>query len=246
MFYDSQLLEAGLNQHSFLVLGFAFIGGVTSSFLPCTISMMPVLLGYIGGYGQTRKMDIFIQATLFIIGLSLVLTVMGILASLLGVTFGTLLGSWFYYLIGLISIAMALNLLGYLTLPLPKILQKLPQRKTGFLWAPLFLGISYGLVSSPCGTPFLSVILSFISQEKNWILGGLSLFCYGLGQGALLLVLAMFTGMLKHLAVLRRVGSIITKLSAGLFLLTGLMLLAQGAGWLYPLLSAIGVLPQVK
>lgn len=224
------LLLQNLNTHSALVVGLAFLGGVASSFLPCAISMLPVLVGYVGGYASDSKWDVFVQAGLFIVGLALVMTVFGVSASLLGVTFGAFIGSGWYYAIGLLAIVMALKLLGVIHIPLPQFVTKLPESKSGRFVAPIILGAAFGTASSPCGTPFLAAILGFISREKNVLLGGASLFSYALGQGVLILVVGLFTGLLKHMAILRHVGSVINKLSAVLFIMVGLMLIAMGAG----------------
>jgi cytochrome c-type biogenesis protein len=125
-----------------------------------------------------------------------------------------------------------LHLLEIIQLPLPQFVTKLPHSKPGVFLAPLVLGAAFGAASSPCGTPFLTGILGFISREQNWLLGGSSLFFYALGQSMLLLITGLFTGLMKQMALLRHVGSVITKLSATVFILAGVLLIAQAAGWL--------------
>lgn len=227
-------LEALFNQalasHSLWVVALAFVAGVVSSMLPCAIAMLPVLIGYVGGYVADSKWEVFRQVCMFILGMALVMTVLGIAATLLGVTFGVLVGSAWYYAIGVVAILMALHLLEFIHIPFPQFVTQLPESKPGKIVAPFMLGVTFGAASSPCGTPFLAAILGLMSQEHNIVLGGISLFCYALGQGAILLVIGLFTGLLKHLAILRHVGRIFTKLSGILFLLVGLMLLAAGAG----------------
>lgn len=230
------LLIQSLSAHSILVIGLSFVGGIVSSVLPCTIAMLPVLVGYVGGHTCQSKWEVFLQVFSFILGLSVVMTALGVIASLLGVTFGTLIGSGWYYLVGLIAIVMGLQLLNMIHLPLPQFISKLPEHQAGKILAPFSLGVAFGIASSPCGTPFLAAILGFISQEKNLLLGGASLFFYALGQGALLLMVGMFTGFLKHMAVLRKVGGVVNKMSAFLFFIVGAMLIAQGAGVLSQIL----------
>ncbi len=238
---ESLFIET-LHQRTIWVVALAFLGGVTSSVLPCTIAMLPVLVGYVGGFTHDSKKEVFFQVLLFILGLSLVMTILGIAASLLGVTFGALIGSGTYYVIGILSILMALQLLNVIHIPWPRFVHKLPESNTGKILAPLMLGITFGIASSPCGTPFLAAILAFISNEKNIALGGASLFFYALGQGTLLLFVGLFTGLLKHMAILRHVGRVITILSGILFLVVGIMLIAQGAGMLAPILSFLRLL----
>ena len=75
-----------------------------------------------------------------------------------------------------------------------------------------------------------------MSTEKNFVLGGVSLFAYGVGQSMLLLIVGLFTGLIKHIARLRQVGSVMNTLSGIIFILGGLLLIAQGLGYM-PLLG---------
>lgn len=221
-----------LNAHSYTVLLLAFAGGVVSSLLPCTVGMLPILIGYVGGYTESSKLAILRQIVLFMLGFALVLTCLGIAASVLGKAMAMLVGPLWYYLLGAVAIVMGLVLLEVFHLPLPQVVTKLPQTESGKWLAPALLGAAFGAASSPCGTPFLTAILGFISREQNWVLGGVSLFCYALGQSMLLLVAGLFTGLIKQMALFRRVGAVITRLSAAVFILAGLLLIAQAAGWL--------------
>ncbi len=224
------LLQQSLTTHSIGVIGFAFIAGIVSSLLPCALGMLPVLVGYVAGYGGTTKAGLFLQLTLFILGIATIMTILGITASLLGLTFGSMLGSGWYYAIGVVAIIMGLQLLEIIHLPMPQVMTKLPETNFGRYATPFILGMAFGTASSPCGTPFLVAILGFISHEKNMVLGGASLFCYAVGQGMLLLVIGLFTGALKYMAVLRKVGSTLNKVSALAFLFVGAMFIAEGAG----------------
>lgn len=221
-----------LNSHSYTVLILAFLGGVMSSLLPCTVGMLPMLVGYVGGYTETSKLAILRQILLFMTGFALVMTVLGILASALGTAMAALVGVGWYYFLGLLAIIMGLQLLEVLQLPLPQFVTRLPDSRSGRWLAPVALGAAFGAASSPCGTPFLTAILGFISREKNWVLGGASLFSYAFGQSMLLLVVGLCTGLIKQMALFRQVGSVITRLSAVVFILGGLLLIAQAAGWL--------------
>lgn len=221
-----------LSQHSYTVLLLAFAGGVLSSLLPCTVGMLPILVGYVGGYSDTGKWKILQQILLFMLGFALVLSILGMIASLLGMALASMVGAWWYYFLGAVAILMGLQLLEIIQLPLPQLVTRLPATGPGKILAPLFMGAAFGAASSPCGTPFLTAILGFISREQDWALGGLSLFCYALGQSMLLLVAGLFTGLIKQMALFRQVGEVITRLSAVVFILAGLLLIAQAAGWL--------------
>jgi cytochrome c-type biogenesis protein len=235
------LFKDTLQAQSVGVIGLSFAGGVVSSFLPCTIAMLPVLVGYMGGYSGASKGQILLQVCMFILGVSTVMTVLGVAAALLGLTFGNFVGSGWYYAVGAVAVLMGLQLLGIIHLPLPQLITRMPETKPGQLFSPFILGLAFGAASSPCGTPYLTAILGLISNQQNVALGGLSLFCYALGQGALLLAVGLFAGLLKHMAMLNRVGTVMNQMSAIVFILAGLILIAEGSGVLAEWMLALGL-----
>ncbi len=243
---EQQFFNAVSNP-SIAVVGLAYLGGLASMFLPCTLSLMPVLIGYVGGYADTRnKWLVLQQTTMFVLGLALVFALLGTLAAVLGLTFGSFSSQWWFIIMGVLTIAMALNLLNIIHIPLPSFIKKLPDgglEQTGLQrWiAPLLLGMAFGAATSPCGTPFLAGILSLISNTQNVTLGAVSLFTYALGQGTLLIIIGLFTGLLKHMATLRHIGNLITKMSAVVFLVAGVMLILEGFGLLAPIMIQLGL-----
>jgi len=214
-----------------LILLCAFLGGIITSFFPCSISMLPVMVGYMGAYAENNKKDVFFQALVFILGLATVMTILGVVLSLLGKTFGEQNSGIFYYLVGGLTLVMGLQMLGLFHIPLPKIVKTLPETHQGRLLSFYVLGLAFGLVSSPCGTPVLAAILGIISRQGNIVLGGLSLFLYAVGQGLLIMIAGLFTGFLKHVATIRTLGSGLMKISAIVLILTGLIFILQGAGF---------------
>lgn len=212
------------------LIGVAFVGGFLSSLLPCTLSMLPLMVGYIGGYDSQSKWDVLRQVGLFVLGVALIMTILGVAATLLGVTFGGLIGEWWYYALGALVIVLGLSLLGVIHIPLPQFANALPKTKTGRWLTPLMMGLTFGLTASPCGTPFLAAILGFISTQNNVALGAASLFAYAVGQCTILLVVGLFTGLLKYLNSARQFGVVLNKVSGYLFILAGLILFAQPSG----------------
>jgi len=208
-----------------------FLGGVVSSLLPCTVSMMPVVVGYMGGFSSLNRWVALRQILAFVGGLSLVLSALGVMAALGGQVFGTWLGPVWYLVLAVLCLAIGLSLLEVWTPQLPPfLLQRLPKTLTDkaavSVPAALLLGVVFGIVASPCGTPYLAGMLAFVSQTKQWGLGLVGLFLYGLGQGLPLILLGMMAGAMRHLATLRQVSGLFSKLSGVLFIALALWL-----GW---------------
>jgi cytochrome c biogenesis protein CcdA len=72
-----------------------------------------------------------------------------------------------------------------------------PSRQ-GFIGA-FLLGLLFGVISSPCATPVLAVILAIVAaQGKIWY-GSSLLFVYALGHSVLMLLVGTFAGIAKYL-----------------------------------------------
>jgi cytochrome c-type biogenesis protein len=221
------LLTHSLQTQAFLVVPLAaFLGGVFSSLLPCSIGMLPIMVAYMGGSRANGSRIAFGQAIGFVGGMCLSLTVLGLLAVLAGISLGTALGFWGYFLLGVLAVVMGLQLLGWLHLPALPGLKKLPDWAFGNLWSPVILGALFGLSATPCSTPFLTVLLGYMAQTKNLVLGALGLFSYALGQSVLLLLAGWGAGILKQRARLNQVGQVMNTMS-------GWILIGLGVYWLY-------------
>ncbi|MDX2084337.1 MAG: cytochrome c biogenesis protein CcdA [Candidatus Melainabacteria bacterium] len=234
---EALFIQRVLNPEPGPVLLLSFLGGVLSSLLPCTLAMVPVMVGYIGAYGSLSRWAVFRQALLFVLGNALVLSVLGLTAASLGHTLTGITAPWLLAALGTVLVLVGLQLLDVLHLPLPSFVKQLPDlsalHRAGLGWlVPLCMGVAFGLSSSPCGTPYLVGILSLISRSQAVWLGGASLFVYALGQGLLLVVVGVFTGLLQHRARLLNLSRLLNTLSGLIFIALGLGLLVQSFGWL--------------
>lgn len=204
-----------------LVLPLLYVLGIITSLSPCILSLIPVLLGYIGGYGGSRRASI-IMSIFFVTGLGVTFAVLGVAASFLGTIFGQI-GTFWYVAAALMAIGMGLNLLEVIHINLPG-LKRLPFKATNPLGA-LLLGTAFGLVASPCSTPVLAAILSFVAVQQRILYGGALLFVYGVGHGTPLIVIGSFASLLKELPSLQARSKYFTYTSGIILILLGLYLL---------------------
>jgi len=196
-----------------------FLGGVMTSLSPCILSILPVMLGYIGGLERPTKTKGFITSVFFVLGLAVTFAILGIVAALLGKAFGQI-GSVWQYIIGLFAILMGLQLLGVLNIELPG-LKTMPEKRGGVL-GPFGVGLLFGLVASPCATPVLAVLMTYVAGQGVLWYGALLLFIYGLGHGLPLLIAGTFTAVLKSLPRIKKWSQYITYLSGGILIILGL------------------------
>lgn len=220
--FISETIPGVVAERSLLALALVLFGGLITSISPCILSMVPLLVGYIGGYSGGTRFRGFSLSLAFISGMAFTFAILGFIAATFGRIFGQV-GLFWYYLLAAVAIIMGLQLLGALTFNLPG-LQKLPVQKVGH-GGSLGMGLLFGLVASPCATPVLAVIITYAALQGEPLYGSFLLFLYGLGHGLPLLVAGTFTGMAKSLPEFSRYTRYISSISGLVLVLAGLYLL---------------------
>jgi cytochrome c-type biogenesis protein len=209
----TQLVETQLTHLTWVSLGIVFAAGLLTSLTPCMLSMLPIAIGYIGGYEAKSRTWAAVQSAWFALGLATTLALLGVAAAVLGKVYGQV-GIGLPIAVSLIAIIMGLNLLEALPLQLPSldgmrwIPQNIPQGTRSYL-----LGLTFGLVASPCSTPVLASLLAWISTTGNPWLGSGLLLAYAMGYVAPLVLAGTFTATIKKLLELRQWSGWITPAS---------------------------------
>lgn len=203
--FADEVVRAQLNHLSLASIAVIFVAGLITSLSPCMVSMLPIAIGYIGGYSQNdRRWHATVQSLWFAFGLAITLSSLGIAAAFLGRVYGQIGVGW-TLLVSIVAIVMGLNLLEVLPLRFPtwfattEISEDLPDNARAFL-----LGLTFGLVASPCSTPVLIALLGWVSTSGNPLVGGALLLAYAMGLVAPLVLVGTFTGSIKRLLSVRR------------------------------------------
>ena len=200
----------------------SFLGGVLAASNPCVLVMIPLAMAYVGGYGDAQSWRYNLSLSLsFVVGLSITFTVLGLIAAFMGSLLGDV-GHFWPYAVAAVCLVMGLHLLGIFNfqLPLPGRFQT---QKKGVVGA-FLLGLLFGVVSTPCATPVLAVLLVFIASKGSLPYGALLLFCYALGHCFLVVIAGTSMGMAKGLLESRRLqkaGSWLRKAAGVVIILVG-------------------------
>lgn len=218
--YADGLVYSQLNHLSPFSVGVIFLAGLLTSLTPCTLSMLPLTLGYLGGYGNQEESNLQTQTyspwwlvICFSLGLATTLAGLGVLAAGLGKIYGQI-GVGLPVVVSLIAIVMGLNLLELLPFSFPTldtsgwISDRLAPPLRGYL-----IGLTFGLIASPCSTPVLATLLAWIIQAHNLALGGGLLLAYTAGSIVPIAIAGTFAVTLKKLMALRQWSGIINTVS---------------------------------
>ena len=194
------------------------------------LSMLPITIGYIGGYEAASRWQAARQSLWFAFGLATTLALMGVVAAIAGRIYGQV-GIGLPIVVSVIAILMGLNLLNALPLRLPSFdgMDLIPAGVSTSTRSYL-LGLTFGLVASPCSTPVLAAILAWISATHDPLLGGGLLLAYTAGYVAPLILAGTFTASLKKVLELRQWSGWITPVSGVLLLGFGVVSLLSRVG----------------
>ena len=244
-------------------MGVFALAGLLLAFTPCVLPMVPILSSLIAGQsGPVSRAKGFALALAYSIGMALVYACFGVAAGLAGEGLAAALQNpWVLGAFALLLAALALSMFGVYELQMPSAIQSRASN-----WSNRFKGGSYAgvfimggvsaLVVGPCVAAPLAGALVYISQTKDWILGGVALFFMALGMSVPLLLVGLSAGSLlpktgawmervKQVFGMMLLGVAITLLApvvpGGLVLLLWAAWLLSGAG----LLGAFTPLAQV-
>ena len=211
--------QAGAGQFQALFIVISFLGGVLASISPCSLAMLPIVIGYIGGYSKDDNKNVLLQLISFVLGSAIVFSIIGVICALTGHVFISYAGDYFIIILASILLALGLNLIGMLDLNFPTLINKIPQNKTNSkLLYPLLLGGIFAIAGTPCSTPILAGIMSFASITNSILLSVIMLFAFALGQGMILIIAGMFTNIVKKFGNVVSISEILIKISGGLLI----------------------------
>ncbi|WAL61003.1 cytochrome c biogenesis protein CcdA [Thermocoleostomius sinensis] len=214
--YADSVVSTQLTHLTIVSVGIIFLAGLLTSLTPCMLSMLPITIGYIGGYETRTRLQAAAQSTWFALGLATTLAALGIVAAVAGKIYGQV-GIGLPIIVSIIAILMGLNLLEALPLRLPAwggiewISKDLPEGVRSYL-----IGLTFGLVASPCSTPVLATLLAWVSTTQDPLLGSVLLLAYTAGYVAPLILAGTFTASIKKLLEVRRWSGWITPASGAL------------------------------
>lgn len=217
----TQIAEV-IGENMWLAPVLALIAGILTSFTPCSLSGIPLIIGYVGGTGEKNTKKAFLYSLIFSLGTAITFVTLGIIATSAGKLMGTSSQLW-YLILGLLMVLMSLQTWGVFNfIPSVNLISK--NKKRGFIGA-FIAGVLGGIFSSPCSTPVLIALLAMIAGQDNMVLGILLMLLYSVGHSTLVIIAGTSVGFVQKLnsnEKYQRAGTILKILMGIVILLVGL------------------------
>lgn len=207
-----------IGQNMWLAPLLALTAGILTSITPCSLSGVPLIIGYVGGTSDNTAKKAFLYSVIFAVGTAVTFVTLGVVATSAGRLMGKSSPIW-YLMLGVLMILMALQTWGIFDfIPSINLLSK--NRKRGIIGA-LFAGILAGVFSSPCSTPVLIALLAIVAGEGNMLWGIVLMLLYSIGHSTLVVAAGTSIGFVQKINANEKYKSIssITKVVMGILIL---------------------------
>ncbi len=206
-----------------MLFGLSFLGGLVASVSPCSLAMLPIIIGYVGGYNNEKPAKTLLQMFMFVMGTAIVFSVIGIICAVTGKVFAAFAGGYFGIILAAIVLVMGLKLVGILDFDLPVLIKEMPKSEGHNIYLyPVLLGMVFALAGTPCSTPILAAIMAFASLSANLVQAIIMLFLFALGQGLILILAGFLTSRLKSWKNFYKISDVLLRLSGVLLILASL------------------------
>lgn len=182
-----------------LVLLSVFLGGLALNLTPCVYPVIPLTVGFFGGQAAGSRRRVFSLASVYVLGIVVMYSALGVAAALSGQLFGSMLQSpWVLAGMAAILVLLALSMFGAYEIRMPSSWMQKAAAKTGMAGA-FGMGLFVGVVAAPCVAPFTLGLLAFVAERRSVALGVLFFAVLSFGLGLPYLFLAAFSGNLSRL-----------------------------------------------
>jgi len=202
----------------------SFLAGILAGFSPCVYPLIPITTGVIGAHSVSSKTKGFSLSLIFVLGVAFTYTLLGVLASVLGIFLARFfINPVTYAILGIVFLIFGFSLLDIVRL---NFLASLPGYKfKGGLFSLFILGAVSALAIAPCNFPVLGSILTLIAVKKDVLYGAMALFIFAFGYSFLLLIVGTFTSVIvrlpkqgQWLIIIKRITGVVLFVMGGYFL----------------------------
>lgn len=175
------------------------IGGLALNLTPCVYPLIGVTIAYFGNEsGAPRK--VIVLASLYVLGIALMFSGVGVAVALSGGLFGAALQNpYVLAAIAAMLLTLAASSFGLFVLQPPQwIMQRAGVARPGYVGA-LLMGLGMGVVAAPCIGPIVLGLLLMVQQRQSALFGFVLFFTLAVGLGLPYIALALAAGNIRRL-----------------------------------------------
>lgn len=177
-----------------------FVFGLGLSFTACMYPLLPIVSSIIVGDKSSSKKRAFALSFVYVQGLALTYTLVGVLAGVTGALLTVWLQqAWVVLAAAGLMVLLALSMFGLFNIQLPSALQSYFQNQSnklsgGKVASVFVMGMLSALIVGPCVAPPLAFALGYIGKTGDALLGGAALYAMAMGTGVPLILIGTFGG----------------------------------------------------
>ena len=226
------LAEAWLGRGDVFTYPGAFILGLLMNLTPCVYPLIAVTVALFGGQGDGNRARVVGLAVVYVLGIAVTFSALGVASALSGSAFGMALQQpVVLVLIAAVLLGLAASSFGLYQFRIPAALGQWAARSGTGVGGALLMGLTMGLVAAPCVGPLLAGLLLIVATRQEILFGFSLFFVLSLGLGAPYVLLAALASAARKLP---RSGGWLAWVEK----LLGFVLLGLALFYLEPLLPA--------
>ena len=169
-----------------------FAGGLALNLTPCVYPMIPITVSFFGGrtdQDRPGQIKLVLHGLCYLMGLALTNSTLGVAAALTGGLMGAMRQNPIVLtLVAVVLVLFATSLFGLWELRLPGALTQMAGKSYTGYFGSLFMGLTLGVVATPCIGPFVLGLLTWVAGMGNPCLGFLIFFILSLGPLSVTLI----------------------------------------------------------
>jgi len=194
------LAKAWLERGDVFAYPGAFILGLLMNLTPCVYPLIAVTVALFGGQGDGSRARVVGLAVVYVLGIAVTFSALGVASALSGSAFGMALQQpLVLVLIAAVLLALAVSSFGLYQFRIPVALGQWAARSGTGVGGALFMGLTMGLVAAPCVGPLLAGLLLIVAARQETLFGFSLFFVLSLGLGAPYVLLATVASAARRL-----------------------------------------------
>jgi thiol:disulfide interchange protein DsbD len=196
---DGALEHIFLNHGWFLGFLAVFLGGLALNLTPCVYPLIGVTIAYFGNQGGGHRRVMYL-AIVFVLGIALMFSSVGVAVAMSGGLFGAALRNPFVLVaLSIMLLTLAASSFGVFVLQPPQwMLQRAGSAHPGYAGA-FLMGLGMGVVAAPCIGPIVLGLLLMVEKSGSALFGFALFFTLAMGLGLPYIGLAMAAGHIRRL-----------------------------------------------